>query len=169
MQHWESVVMAVSIFAICSGLTLAQDNKGFKVKDRYTTQSGGVKWAVIIGINDYNDDGITDLRFAVNDAKKLYELLIDENFGGVKTGTVRLITDDTEIKPNREDILVALKSLEENADQKDTIFILFSGHGIEEEDESYFLTRDTRRNIVADTAVARSRFDRTMNRTQAKI
>ena len=169
MQHWKGVIMAVSILAICDGLTLAQDNKGFKAKDRYATRSGGVKWAVIIGINDYNDDGITDLDFAVNDAKKLYDLLIDKNFGGFKTGNVRLITDDTEIKPTREDILVALKSLEDNAGPKDTIFIFFSGHGIEEEGESYFFTRDTRHNIVADTAVARSRFDRTMNRTQAKI
>ena len=82
---------------------------------------------------------------------------------------MKLITDKTEIKPNRVGILKALNTLEKSAGEKDTIFIFFSGHGIEENGESYFLTRDTDPDIAADTAVAKSVFERTMDRTQAKI
>ena len=147
---------------------VAQD-KGFKIKDRYQSLSGGNKWAVIIGINDYLNTDITDLRYAVNDAEKLHQLLIDPEYGGFKPNQVKLITDKTRIIPNRVDILKALKTLENSAGADDTIFIFFSGHGIEEDGESYFLARDTDPDIVADTAVAKLAFERTMSRTQARI
>ena len=124
---------------------------------------------VIIGINDYLNSAVTDLRFAVNDAEQLHQLLIDPEYGGFKANQVKLITDKTEIKPNPVGILKALNTLEKSAGEKDTIFIFFSGHGIEENGESYFLTRDTDPDIAADTAVAKSVFERTMDRTQAKI
>ena len=71
---------------------------------------------------------------------------------------VKLITDKTEIKPNRVGILKALNTLEKSAGEKDTIFIFFTGNGIEENGEGYLLTRDTDPDIAADTAVAKSVF-----------
>ena len=158
----------IATSAIARGGSVPQD-KGVKIKDRYQSLSRGNKWAVIIGISDYLNTDITDLRFAVNDAEKLHQLLIDPEYGGFKPNQVKLITDKTRIIPNRVDILKALKTLENSADADDTIFIFFSGHGIEEDGESYFLARDTDPDIVSDTAVSKLAFERTMSRTQARI
>ena len=32
---------------------------------------------MVVGINHYQDYGITDLRYAVNDAERLHQLLVD--------------------------------------------------------------------------------------------
>ena len=155
------------LFLACWPL-MAQD-KGFKRVSTLTTAEGQNKWALVVGINRYLDDGITNLRFAVNDAEKLYQLLVDPEYGGFDAQQVKILTDRTEVKPIRRDVLVALNSLQKSADIDDTIFIFFSGHGIAEDGQTYFLTRDTDRSLIADTAVAKSAFERTMNRTQAKV
>ena len=73
-------LIAVLLFVI-SWLSMAQD-KGFKRVSTLTAAEGQNKWALVVGINQYLDDGITDLRFAVNDADKLYQLLVDPEYGG---------------------------------------------------------------------------------------
>ena len=60
-------MLSVVWIVLIAASAVAQD-KGFKIKDRYQSLSGGNKWAVIIGINDYLNTDITDLRNAVNDA-----------------------------------------------------------------------------------------------------
>ena len=147
---------------------MAQD-KGFKRVSTLTATEGLNKWALVIGINRYQDDGITNLRFAVNDAEELYRLLVDPEYGGFAQEQVKILPDRTPVTPTRRDVLVALNSLQKSADADDTIFIFFSGPGMAEDGQTYFMTRDTDRSLIADTAVAKSAFERTMNRTQAKV
>ena len=64
-------LIALCLLAACWPL-LAQD-KGFKRVSTLTVAEGQSKWTLVVGINQYLDDGITDLRFAVNDADKLYQ------------------------------------------------------------------------------------------------
>ena len=76
---------------------LAQD-KGFKRVSTLTVAEGQNKWPLVVGINQYLDDGITDLRFAVNDADKLYQLLVDPEYGGFDAQQVKLLTDRTKVQ-----------------------------------------------------------------------
>ena len=160
------MLSAVWIILIVAS-AVAQD-KGFKIKDRYQVEGGGKKWALIIGINSYQDQAISDLQYAVNDAEKLYQLLIDPNYGGFEESKVILITDDSDKKPTRENILIALNGLE-NVSQQDSIFIFFSGHGMEERGVSYFLPSTAKIAILADSAISMERFQQPMDRTQAKV
>jgi len=158
----------IILFLLLVAWPLISQDKGFQRVSTLTATEGRNKWALVIGINQYQDDGITDLRFAVNDAEQLYQLLVDPEYGGFAQEQVKILTDRTPVKPTRRDVLVALNSLQKSADADDTIFIFFSGHGITEDGKTYFTTRDTHRSLIADTAVAKSAFERTMNRTQAK-
>ena len=90
--------MLKRLIAFCFLVTcwplMAQD-KGFKRVSTLTAAEGQNKWALVVGINRYLDDGITDLRFAVNDAEKLYQLLVDPEYGGFEAQQVKLLTDRT--------------------------------------------------------------------------
>ncbi|MEM3538449.1 MAG: caspase family protein [Nitrososphaerales archaeon] len=88
------------------------------------------KWALIIGINDYG--GVDNLRGAVNDAKKVYNLLLNDfNFPKDK---VRLLTDEVrkatdDINGTRETIINALNWLRDNINPGDLVVIYISAHG----------------------------------------
>ena len=69
-------MLSVVWIILITASAVAQD-KGFKIKDRYQVEGGGKKWALIIGINSYQDQAISDLQYAVNDAERLHQLLVD--------------------------------------------------------------------------------------------
>ena len=155
---------------ILIGVSVMAQNKEFKIKDQYQSPSEGKKWAVIIGIKDYLNINITDLRFTVNDAEKLNQLLVDPEHGGFRPNRIKLITSKHQIIPNcTNNTPKALRTLESNADAEDTIFTFFSGYGIEEDGKSYFLSSDTATHIEPQAERAKSDFERTMNRTKARI
>ena len=111
----------------------------------------GRKWALIIGINNYIDSNITPLQYAVNDAYALYECLTDNEYGCFEASKTKLLTDKTEIKPTRSEILKAINGLQ-IAEVKDSVFIFFAGHGIEKNGESY-LVKELTRGIGFSTGV----------------
>ena len=162
-------MLSVGWIILIATSAMAQD-KEFKIKGRYQSPSGCKKWAVIICINDYLNTNITDLRFTINDAEKLHQLIVDPEHGGFRPNRVKLITSKKQIIPNRiNNVLKALRTLENNADAEDTIFYIPMGSGIEEYGKSYFLSNDTATHIVSQTAMAKSDFEHTMNRTKARI
>ena len=83
--------------------------------------------AVIIGINDYSN-GIHLLKTAKADAEELARIL-EQDYHYNK---VILITDDTEIKPIRENLLKLLENTlpQENLTERDRLLFYFAGHGI---------------------------------------
>ena len=155
------------LLLVCLPL-LAQD-KGMKIKARYQNELGGHKWAVIIGINNYQDDRIGDLRYAVNDAVAISGLLTDQWIGDFEQKKVKLLTDTSPQKPTRENILTALNAIEKVASEKDTIFISFSGHGIEADGESYLLPSNSKLELLSDTGISIDRFKQPMQKSKASV
>jgi hypothetical protein len=51
------------------------------------------KWAIVVGINQYPDPGIPDLKYAVQDAKLVHKVLTDAR-AGFPAANVMLLTDD---------------------------------------------------------------------------
>ena len=80
-------MLSVVWIVLIATLVVAQD-KGIKRISTLTAAEGQDKWALVVGINQYQDDGITDLRFAVNDAERLHQLLVDPELG-MKTDLTR--------------------------------------------------------------------------------
>jgi hypothetical protein len=78
--------------------------------------------ALVIGINYIGTQ--YELNGCINDASSMRDLLINNGFKKIK-----LITDNTTDKPNRNIILSEFKNLLSNANNGDIIFFSYSGHG----------------------------------------
>ena len=78
------------------------------------------KKALIIGINYIGTSN--ELNGCINDANSIESYLIEHNF------TIKMLTDETPIKPTKINILREIKELLESS-TNDIIFIYYSGHG----------------------------------------
>ncbi len=115
------------------------------------------KYGILIGINGYDDDIIRGLKYSVADVKAFYEILIDSNRGGYNPENIRFFSDessDPALKPTRSNIMSQLSSLAAMATTKDNILLYFSGHGIEENGQSFLLPQDARYNILDESAIS---------------
>ncbi len=82
------------------------------------------KYAVIIGINDYQNPAIEDLRYSVADARYLRESLT--RFARFQEQNVHLLLDDQATFNN---IKKEIYWLGQVAKPEDVVFFYFSGHG----------------------------------------
>jgi len=85
-------------------------------------------WAVVIGINEYPN--IRKLKYAVNDAKAFYELLISHN--KIPEENVTLLIDQKASLTNIRSYLGT--KLKNKAGKEDMVIIYFAGHGATERD-----------------------------------
>jgi hypothetical protein len=102
-------------------------------------------YALLIGINDYEDPAISDLDNPVNDTRKLYEIL--------KTGysfneeNITLLVNAT-----REEIISALDKLESKLTENENLLIFYAGHGYWDEitGKGYWFPADAKFNNTAN-------------------
>ena len=92
------------------------------------------RWAVVIGVGQYEHPGVAKLQYTVADAQGVYDVLT--TVGGYKPDHVLLLTDRTERKPTLRNIRWALGTfLARSARKDDTVLIFFAGHGAPEVDQ----------------------------------
>ena len=87
------------------------------------------KKALLIGINYYNT--ANELSGCINDAKNLETRLSKNGFSKID-----ILTDNSVIKPTKDNILNALKTLLIESKSGDKLFFSFSGHGTLISDEN---------------------------------
>lgn len=114
-----------------------------KIKDM-KEYSDSKRWAFIIGINDYEDQFISDLKTPQNDAKVISDIFRNEG----QFDYVFSFTDDMDKKsgyyPSLNNIKTKMEYLKEKINPEDLIVFLFSGHGISDENgKSYLLLADS--------------------------
>ena len=112
------------------------------------------RWAIVIGVNDYNDVAIGKLSKARNDAKIIGQLLMEQG----EFGKVFVMTDDVDAKntlyPTRINIEEKLDIILSSAEKNDTILFFFSGHGVSDsKGEGYILPVDTVFDKVTYSAI----------------
>ncbi len=112
----------------------------------------GQKWAIIIGVGDYEDPGISDLPNAVNDAKAIRDRLVGMSDGFPKKN-VLLLTDSESADrlPKRNNIMAFLKTRLGLLGPEDTVLVYFAGHGSMENGALYLLPRDAAKSDVVFT------------------
>ena len=89
----------------------------------------GNRWAVLVGANAYEDAyHFGPLHVSVVDVEATREQLIA---GGFDPARIRLLTDNTDEKPTRANILAALKSVADATEPDDLLLFYYSGHGDE--------------------------------------
>lgn len=103
------------------------------------------KWAVVIGISNYQDSRIAGLRYASSDARSFYDLLVSPRAGGYAPSRVKLLLDADATSQN---IRNALFSWLKQALSEDLVTIYFAGHGSPESPDApnnlYLLPFDAR-------------------------
>lgn len=99
------------------------------------------RFAVCIGISEYQDPAIERLPLAAKDAQDIARLLKSQP--GMSVDTVKLLTDRDATKRNIED---ALEGFLSKAGRDDLIFLYWSGHGFPDATDDtkvYFACNDT--------------------------
>ena len=128
------------------------------------------KWALLIGIDQYEDSNhINPLSGAAADARAIGKALNEA--AGFPADHVQLLVSDGDVRPTRTNILNALARLSKNAHSGDTVFVLYSGHGIEIDGTPYLLPYDTSAlddETVTDTALEAFRFRQRLQEVHAQ-
>ncbi len=84
------------------------------------------KFALIVGVGNFQDASIPKLRYPAKDAKDLATVLTDPAVGRFKAENVLLLTD---AQATRAKILAALQQLILRAQEDDLVLIFVSSHG----------------------------------------
>ena len=111
-------MLIIPLFAV-EGTTESQNEKFQFIKNIYNES-----WALIIGINKYQNVDVDPLDYAVNDAVAVKEMLVDKY--GFKEGNIRLIIDEEATKDN---ILKGFSDILTRAKEKDRVVVFYAGHG----------------------------------------
>jgi TPR repeat protein len=100
------------------------------------------RWALVIGVDRYDDSQIGALDGAATDAKTLRDALI-ATAGFPQDQVVVLASGEPEARwPTRVNILRRLTNLVNKMPQDGLLLLAFSGHGIERERQAYLLPKD---------------------------
>jgi uncharacterized caspase-like protein len=111
-------------------------------------------WILAVGVNKYNSPLVDNLNYAVNDAREFIAAFQAQQGKQYSRVNSRLITDDTQLKPTRANIIDSLDFLRQ-AGQKDIILLFLAGHGINDSrGDFYFVASDTTFNT--DGSIQRS-------------
>lgn len=118
--------------------------------------------ALFIGTSDYKGDRL-DLKYASKDAEKLADAIKKgaRNLFEDRVTIHQLTSDEKNLdrRPSKENILKALKELQENTRPEDIVIIYFSGHGVaygQKENEFFYLTQDMRDGDLSDPLIRKS-------------
>jgi hypothetical protein len=115
------------------------------------------RFALVIGVDEYQDAQITKLEGASNDAKTLADALMQ--YSGFPADQVFLYSSDQppEHRPTRGNILRRLSNLRSLVPKDGLLLVSFSGHGIERDGRGYLLPSDAQVNgdlsLLEETAI----------------
>jgi caspase domain-containing protein len=124
------------------------------------TEWKGERYAVVIGVGQYDDPKIPHLRYAESDARAVYEFLTTK--AGYQSQNVLLLVDSSPQKPTLANIKRALGMwLPAHAAKDDAVIVYYAGHGAPEIDQTgvqrdgvskYLVPRDAEADALYVTA-----------------
>jgi len=118
-------------------------------------------WAIIIGVGDYQNDQIDDLKFAAADAQSFYDFIRSPEGGNLQADHVKFLLNRD---ANRENILRDMEWITSKAFENDVVYIYMALHGMVNEGELYFLAHDSDpRNLLA-TGVKKTELENLLQR-----
>jgi hypothetical protein len=117
--------------------------RGFLIRKPKPKLEVGKYHALIIGINQYDGEGIKSLSRPLQDARQLHKVLQDK----YEFTHLELIEN-----PDKDTLLMAFETLEQQAEEGDNVLIFYAGHGEWEEGPDpnsgfgYWLPKDAQKN-----------------------
>lgn len=100
------------------------------------------RWALLIGVDQYEDSNIGPLRGAANDANSLKDVLI--RYAGFPPDQVIVLStnEPSERQPTRKNILKRLSNLSGLVPKDGLLLISFAGHGIDRNGRAFLIPSD---------------------------
>ncbi len=137
--------IAMLLLALFVPQASAQNDRGIGLKPAETVRQLPAKakrYAIVIGVDRYDDTQITTLGGSVNDAKTLANALVQ--YAGFPADQVTLLASDqpTERQPTRGNILRRLSNLSAVIPKDGLLLLSFAGHGVERGGEAFLLPSD---------------------------
>src|SRR5882724_7243574 len=134
------------------------------------------RWAVVIGVGDYESKRVPKLRFAEPDADAMYRLLTTR--AGYPRENVVLLTDTAPEKPTLQNIRLALGDfLARKTTREDMVLIYYAGLGAPEADAAskdkdglakYLIPRNVQPESLRSTAFAMDEIQGILDRIPAE-
>ena len=134
------------------------------------------RWAIVIGVGDYDNKSVPRLRFAESDVDAMYRLLTTR--AGYARENVLLLTDKAPEKPTLQTLRLALGDfLSRKTTRDDMVLIYYAGLGASEADASskesdglakYLIPRNVQPDSLRTTAFAMEEIQRLMARIPAE-
>lgn len=154
LTRWLSCLLAVSLVipataqrptapASTSG-ALERDVKLAAPKSLAQLPAANKRWALVIGVDQYEDPQFTSLRGASNDARILADSFV--KYAGFPASQTILLASDQppERHPTRSNILIRLANLARLVPQDGLLLFAYAGHGMERENQVFLLPSDAR-------------------------
>lgn len=132
----------VTLIISCTGKPEIKNDNNEIIDDREIhigdyTEHVSERKAFIVGVSKYKHKAISNLSFSVNDA-----MLMRDTLKKIGVFDVTVLTDDTLLKPTKENILRELDNLIDEPDKIKTFVFYFAGHGLNIGGENYLVPRD---------------------------
>ena len=125
--------------------------------------------AVVVGVNFYQDERISDLKGAASDAWAFYHLLASPDGGAIPESRLRLLLNE---EATRNNVVGALGNHFAAACPQDQLIVYFAGHGETDPvkpDDAFLLVHDTSTENMVATGVSMARlYELLRERTKAQ-
>lgn len=168
---------ALVVYTVASTLVAETqtDKRGLQVKQAEMVgkwPSATKRFALTIGVDEYDDPQVGRLDGASNDARALAEALV--RFAGFPQDQVIVLASDQprERRPTRGNILRRLSNLRAAVPSDGLLLVAFAGHGIESDGQAYLLPTDAQVNgdmsLLEDTAINMETVRRRIRETEVR-
>jgi tetratricopeptide (TPR) repeat protein len=135
-----TIALAVLALLPLQGLR-AQDRRLEHVKASGTALTGSGRWALIVGVDEYESKKIDRLGGAVADARAVRDTLV--KYADFPEQQAILLTSDGALKPTTRAMLTKLEDIRQAIKPDDLLLFFFAGHGVEVDGQRYLLAYDT--------------------------
>jgi Caspase domain len=141
-----SALLMIVVSSVGMQVGSQRTNRGIKIQSSDSIKTLPVKslrYALVIGVDQYADTQITTLGGASNDAKTLANALIQ--YAGFPAEQVTLLASDQPVErlPTRGNILRRLSNMAAVVPPEGLLLISFAGHGIERGGQAFLLPSDS--------------------------
>jgi uncharacterized caspase-like protein len=102
------------------------------------------RWALVVGVDRYDDSQIVPLRGAANDATAMAEAIV--RYSGFPSEQVVLLSPEQsrDRQPTRANILFQISNLSQLVPKDGLFLFFFAGHGVERDGSAFLLPADAR-------------------------
>lgn len=145
--------LATETYAVTPSVPRISDQGAVAAARRSALDVEGKRFAVVIGISEYEDPEIPDLEFADDDAQAFYDFLRSDRagLGGIPEENIRLLLNDDGTYRNMRS---ALYTFLEQATDDDVVYIYIAAHGApnpNRPDDLFILPHDAEAVNIAGT------------------